>query len=236
MGKVVFPSNYDCFNENQKRQYASLPQKYKNYVSYRGLGYSKNESYRMCGYGGKNVSQGVNTLEKRNPELVDLANTIIQSKVNRDLFIENSNLNQKLDIISKGSQGNEVLAKIEKTDSETAKRIKFYRDIINGKIKSVKIVTRYNSAGEIIDKKVEESNDVQIKITARKELDKILGINQLVNIDELKMGDITINIVDASRKDELQDSRNNPSLDIDKLQNIDGQEVIVEEAEVVKDD
>ena len=50
------------------------------------------------------------------------------------------------------------------------------------------------------------------------------------------MGDITINIVDASRKEELQDSRNNPSLDIDKLQNIDGQEVIVEEAEVVKDD
>ena len=236
MGKVVIPSNYDCFTAEQKAQYARLPQKYKNYVSYRGLGYSKNECYRMCGYGGKNISQGVTTLEKRNPILVELANTIIQSKINRDLFIENSNLNQKLDIIAKGSQGNEVLANIEKTDSETAKRIKFYRDIISGKIKSVKIISRYNKDGELIDKKVEESNDVQIKITARKELDKILGINQLVNIDELKMGDITINIVDASKKEELQDSRNNPSLDIDMLQNVDGKEVVVEEAQVVQDD
>jgi hypothetical protein len=64
---------------------------------------------------------------------------------------------------------------------------------------------------------------------ARKELDKILGLNQMPDLSKLQMGDITINIVDASKKEELADSRNTVELDPNDVQVIDGETVIVEQ-------
>ena len=62
--------------------------------------------------------------------------------------------------------------------------------------------------GEIIEVTVEESCDVETKIKARKELDRILGITTLPDLGSLQMGDITINIVDASKTEEVEDERN----------------------------
>ena len=70
---------------------------------------------------------------------------------------------------------------------------------------------------------------------ARKELDRILGLNQLPDLDKLQVGDITINIVDASKKEELADSRNNVVLNVNDVEEIDGQKVIVEQEKVERE-
>jgi hypothetical protein len=76
---------------------------------------------------------------------------------------------------------------------------------------------------------VEEVSDVDVKMRARKELDRILGLNQLPDLDKLQVGDITINIVDASKRDELEDNRNSIELDPNDVQVINGEQVIVEQ-------
>ena len=73
-----------------------------------------------------------------------------------------------------------------------------------------------NADGNVVSRKVEEISDVSAKMNARKELDRILGVNKVIDLGSLSYGDITVNIVNASKADELEDSRNNPTLVMEK--------------------
>ena len=116
-----------------------------------------------------------------------------------------------------------LLQTIDGADGETARRIQFYRDILNGKIKSYKKTTTKDENGKIKSVKIEEVDDVDVRIKARKELDRILGLNMLPNIDNLQIGGITVNIVDASKKEELEDERNKVVLETKDFVVEDGQ-------------
>ena len=61
--------------------------------------------------------------------------------------------------------------------------------------------------------KFEYLDDIETRIKARKELDRILGLNEIVDVASLQMGDITINIVDASKRDALEDKSNHVELE-----------------------
>ena len=137
-------------------------------------------------------------------------------------------MNTQIDALAKQEGVEKALEAIEGADGETAKRIQFYRDIVNGKIKTVRVTKRYNSLGSLVDKKVVEADDVDVRMRARKELDNILGLTTIPDLSRFQMGDITIHIVDASKKDELADSRNKVDIS-DSLDTIDGETVIVEE-------
>ena len=52
---------------------------------------------------------------------------------------------------------------------------------------------------------------------------------------KLKVGDITINIVDASKKEELADERNKVYLDPENVEVIDGEKVVVEKEQEQKE-
>ena len=52
----------------------------------------------------------------------------------------------------------------------------------------------------------------------------------------MQIGGITVNIVDASKQEELEDSRNTVKLDPEDVQVIDGEPVLVEEEKKVVDD
>ena len=92
----------------------------------------------------------------------------------------------------------------------------------------MRVTKRYNSLGSLVDKKVVEADDVDVRMRARKELDNILGLTTIPDLSRFQMGDITIHIVDASKKDELADSRNKVDIS-DSLDTIYGETVIVEE-------
>lgn len=230
MGKVgLKPKKYACFTKEQQEAYEKLAIRQRKYVDFRGQGYSKTIAYKMAGFDGKVAGQAAYLMEKRNAIIAELADCIINQKKVRDLSVQDSAINQQIDALAMQDGAEKMLEVIEGADGETARRIQFYRDVMNGKIKTVRKTTRYNAMGEKIETKVEEVSDVDTKMKARKELDRILGLNQLPDLDKLQVGDITINIVDASKQDELADSRNVVDLDPDDMQVIDGEKVLVKE-------
>lgn len=236
MGKVgLKPKKYACFTKEQQTAYEKLATRQRKYVDFRGQGYSKTVAYKMAGFDGKVASQAAYILERRNKNVAELIECILSQKKVRELSEDESSLNQQIDALALQDGAEKMLEVIDNADPETMKRIQFYRDVMNGKIKTVRRTTRYNAAGAKIETKVEEVSDVETKMKARKELDRILGLNQLPDLDKLQVGDITINIVDASKKEELADSRNNVVLNVNDVEEIDGQKVIVEQEKVERE-
>lgn len=199
-----------CLTPEQNDYYNSLNHNQRRYVEFRAQGYKKAEAYRMAGYDGRNPSQGAVNFEARNPKAAEIIR--IMSAVRRTkAVLENTStesLNATIDALAIQKDAENAIAKLENMDQETARRIKFFRDIISGKIKSYRKTVTKNATGAITKIVEEEINDVDTRIKARKELDKILGLNEIIDIDKLSFGDITVNIVDASKKDAVSDSRN----------------------------
>lgn len=227
---------YACFTKEQQQQYERLTQRQRLYVDFRGKGNPKKDAYIMAGFNAKVAAQAAYILEKRNTVLADLIACIQNQAKVRELSKEDSDLNTQIDALAKQEGVEKALEAIEGADGETAKRIQFYRDIINGKIKTVRVTKRYNAMGGLIEKKVVEADDVDTRMKARRELDNILGLTTIPDLSTLQMGDITIHIVDASKKEELADSRNTVDIS-DKIDTIDGETVIVadEKEEVVEE-
>lgn len=226
------PKRFACFTKEQQEAYDKLPVRQRKYVEFRGQGYSKTQSYKMAGFDGKVATQAAYILERRNTVLPELISCIQGQKKVRELSQQDSALNQQIDALAMQDGAEKMMEVIEGADGETAKRIKFYRDVMNGKVKTVRKTMKYNGLGVLVETKVEEVSDVDVKMRARKELDRILGLNQLPDLGKLQVGDITINIVDASKREELADSRNSVELDPNDVQVVDGQEVIVEEEKI----
>lgn len=220
---------YRVFTEEQQKAYASLNAMQRKYVDMRGKGNNKAESYRMAGYSSKNAGIAAYLLEKQNANIRELIEVLQTDNKARQLTQEESDLNKQIDALATQEGAEKILETVENGDPETMKRIQFYRDVMQGKIKTVRKTVKKNATGAIVEVKVEEISDVETKMKARKELDKILGLNTLPDLGSLQMGDITINIVDASKREELEDSRNNVVLDIDKEEELDGEKVVVVE-------
>ena len=233
MGKVgLKPKKYACFTPQEQEAYEKLNKQQRKYVDFRGQGYNKAQSYQMAGYGSKFPSQSANMLERDNKIITDLVAKLQTDKKARELTEEESNLNRQIDALAQQEYAEKTLEVIDGADGETARRIQFYRDIMNGKIKTVRKTIKKNAMGAVIETKIEEVSDIDTRIKARKELDKILGLNMLPDIDKLQIGGITVNIVDASKKEELEDSRNKVVLDVDAVEVVDGEKaVVVEEKE-----
>lgn len=229
MGKVgLKPRKYACFTKEQQEAYEKLNLRQRLYVDFRGEGNSKTNSYKMAGFSGKVAGQAAYLLEARNAVIAELVECIQGQKKVRELTTEDSALNQQIDALAMQEGAEKMMEVIEGADGETARRIKFYRDVMNGKVKTVRKTMKYNAMGTLIETKVEEVSDVDVKMRARKELDRILGLNQMPDLSKLQVGEITINIVDASKKEELADSRNIIELNPDDVQVIGGEQVIVE--------
>lgn len=223
------PKKYACFTVEQQEYFNKLPKRQRAYVEFRGQGYKKTEAYRMAGYDGKTAGQAAYMLEQRNPAMVDCIETLQNAKKAKDLLTSESKISQQIDALAMQQKAEDVLAKIDGMDGEQARRIKFYRDIVEGKIKTVRKTKKLNAMGVCVETKIEEVSDIEGRMKARRELDRLLGLQEIVDLGNLQVGDITINIVDASRKEELADERNIVNLDMDKVEVIDGEEIVVAE-------
>ena len=208
---------YDIFTPEQQKAYNGLSTEKQKYIDYRAQGYNKKTAYELAGFRGKNTAQASNVFERRNPEMCALLDVILNNQ-QYELFNsgEENKIDETINALAKQQDVENVLSTIDGSSGEKAKQIKFYRDIINGKIKTKKTTTQYDADGNIVSRKVEEISDVTAKMNARKELDRILGVNKVIDLGSLSYGDITVNIVNASKADELEDSRNNPTLVMEK--------------------
>lgn len=223
----------ECWTSAQNAVYNSLTPKQQNYVDLRCQGFGKADSYKRAGFLSKDPCHDARVLEKRHnlQDLIDSGTGQYKLQALRD---PNSDFNMRLNQKALTEKIENEMAKIEGADGETARRIIFFRDIVDGRIKTVKKTTTLDSEGRITSVKIEENSDVAVRMQARKELDRILGLNSFVAIDKLQVKDITINIVDASKKEEVADSRNQIVLDEKNIEVINGEEVIVTESSTEK--
>lgn len=199
---------YAVFTDEEQKAYEGLNVKQRRYVDFRGQGYPKGQSYSMAGYVTPNPNQACAMLEKTKPVVNVLIKRLLDNKKARELTQTDSALNRQIDALAQQDGVEKMLKTIEGADGETAKRIQFYRDIVNGKVKSVKKTTRKDADGNVIETRIEETLAIDDRMKARHELDRILGLNAIANLDNFQVGDITVNIVDASKKDAVTDKRN----------------------------
>ena len=223
---VAKPRRYACFTPEQQDYYDSLTWRIRRYVDYRGQGNSKAAAYRLAGFETKYPAQASQQLEKAHDGVPDLIEAIAGQRKVRQLGEEDSNINKQIDALAIKGSADKLQAVVDSGDTETAERIQFYRDIINGKIKTIRKTKKYDANKIFLGMTIEEVSDINVKVQARKELDKILGLNQLPDFGQITSGNFTFNFVDASNKEELDDSRNKIVLDPKDVEILDGEPVI----------
>ena len=226
MGEKIGIKVYSCLTQDEQKYYENMPYKKRKYLDFRVQGYDRAAAYTMAGFTGGNPSQCGYNMEHRDKGLAEIIGIIKRDNVVNTLTEGDNQLSAQIDALAKQKKAENVIDIIQNADGETAERIKFFRDIACGKVKSKKVVKEFDGKNKLIKVKVEEIEDVALRIQARKELDRVLGLNQIVDIGKIDMGDITINIVDASNKNALADSRNKVDIPLDK------EEVIIEGEEV----
>ena len=229
------PRRISCYTEEQQKLYDGLTPKQRAYIDYRSKGFSKTDSYRRAGYiDSKNSGQNAWIMESRTyPFMKELIEVRQQIKKANEVLDPESQISKNIDAIIKADEAKQVLSVVENADAEELKEIKFFRDIAEGKIKTVKKTKYLNAAGVVIKQKVEEISDIESRIKARKHLTMLLGLNKVVDVGNIQTGNITINIVDASKKDEakIQEAQKIYTDFVDKTEEIDGETVIVDNQE-----
>ena len=233
------PKKVSCYTPEQQEYYDKLPPRQRAYVEFRSQGYGKTDSYIKAGYTkSKNSGQNAWILENKDPRLADLIETRLKVKQAKDILNADSEIGKQIDALAEVKTAENALEVLEQADGETMKQIKFFRDIVSGKIKTVKTTKMFNKHNELVSTKVEEISDIETRMKARKDLDRLLGIGKLVDIGKIEAGSITINFVDASKADEANNEKNKIYMDLsEKTETIGDEVVIVEEetTEIVKE-
>ena len=244
MAKPVKGKRFACLTPDEQFSYDCLTYRQKLYVEYVSTGRNKNEAYILAGFKPKDKvmsSKCACTLEKKHPEIVHLIEVLKASTLPKRLDDTESKDFKDLKALAQVDYPESQLKRFSNQyeecvlddghidlDSETARRIIFLRQIVDGTIKSYKKIRRYNGKHELIEERIEETCDVSVRLAARKELDKVLGINSVYEVGNVSVGEVTINIVDASRKEPKDEKY---QFDPSKLQQIDGEMCYVEEDE-----
>lgn len=224
---------YDKLDNELRKAYESLPERQRRYVDYRVAGFGKKDAYIKAGYkAGKNSAQAAYILERNIPQISQVIEAMAALKFVSDLDKAKGEPMEVIDAKASVAvaQSKALMERIMKMEPEEAERLQFYMDVMSGKIKTRKKIKNISEAG-IVSYRIEEIEDVKIKFEARKEIDKILGLNRLLDIGKITAGSVTINIVDASKKD-LEDEER-PNHDIFKRTQ---EEVIIIDDNVKKHD
>ena len=195
---------YECLTPEQQLFYEKMTAKQKAYIDQRARGLNRAQAATIAGYGAKNARQAGYLIEKNSAGVREILGILLKDQKAKEIEYVNSNMGKKITALAKQKKNDRTLEVIENADPETAKRIKFYQDRIDGRIKSMRETTKFTAAGAMAYKTVEYETSIEARMRARKELDAILGLNAVVELGNVKMGDITINIVDASKKEKAK--------------------------------
>ena len=196
--------------EDLLAKFNKMNQTAKQYTVNRILGFSKNDSLRNAGSNAtsnSSLSSTVQNLEERNPQIEEIVNWGVEHSLEAQINNDNSAFAKSLE----GKQAEAELAQLNHATSvmspNMAESVEFYRKVAKGEIKTRKITERYDNEGKLIERKKETIEDVDAKMRAREKLDRLLGINAIQNLGQVQVGSISINIVDASKKEETEAER-----------------------------
>lgn len=211
---------YGCFTEEQQDYYNNkLSDKEQLYVDFRGQGYTKSESVKNAGYRSSRPSQVANTIEKKKPMITQLAILIVREKMKQGILEQKKTIDEQTMAKMIATEGDRAIEVLGDSPDEKAKRINFYKTIADGSLKTKKVVQEVDPiTGVVIKKRVEEVDDISVRMKAREKLDEILGLKNFNILEKLKVNDITINFVDAGKPEEIQDQRNKVDMNVNEIE------------------
>lgn len=234
---------YAALTKEQQAEFDSWQPRQQRYALYRAQGIPKAEAYMRAGYAQTDrAGQNGNILETRTkPMMREIIAALQGLRQKYDVLVEHSEISKEVDKkttekLEKELQG--MLYKVPENSPvfenkfdvgditvEQARNIQFFRRIANGEYKNVKIVTKYDKDGNKLGTTVEESSDLDTRIKAQKEVMRMVGINDVVELGKVEAQNINIMIVDASKKNDEQEK-----LDIKgDIKEVDGKIEIVKE-------
>lgn len=212
---------YACFTEEQQKLFDNMTVMQQKYIIFRAQGQTRTEAYTLAGYKpSKFTAQSANAMERyKVPRMIELIEAMsgvgqraslmnpasdASKKIDKRVEKLEKELPPEMDALIPRAKGDEVVPmrpmEVDRISDETAKNIHFYRQIAEGKIKTVRKVTTYDKDGHVTGSRVEETSDIDTRIKAQKELARILGLKEVVELGRATAGNINIMIVDASRK------------------------------------
>ena len=212
------PRQYACFTVEQQKAYNQFNYRVRKYIDYMGEGHKKAAAYRLAGFDTKYPCQAATILEGKNPIIRELIQAIYGQYQIRNLTNEESNINKNLNALAMKNTANKLQELIDEGDKQKADQLKFYMEIAEGKRKTVRKTKKYNADKILTGIVVEEISDIKEQMQARREVDRILGLNQIVDLGQVTSGNFTFNFVDASNKEEKADSRNEVVLTKDEVE------------------
>lgn len=193
----------------------------KQYTANRILGFNKVDSIRNAGSNakdGSSLSSTAKSLEDRNPAIEEIVAYAMEHNFESQLLNEKSKFNQTIEQKQQEALVTQATSAASVMSPTMAESVAFYRKVANGSVKSYKTTEKYDASGKLIERKKEIIDDAETRMRAREKLDRLLGVNAMQNLGQVQVGSISINIVDASKKDE------------------DEKEVDFQEEAIVKDD
>ena len=212
---------YICFTTEMQEDFDRLPEKHQRFVQfYANGGFSKKAAYVAAGYtDSKNAKKSAYDLAKNIARFDEFVAALRGQKNVTDAYDPESDVSKQIDemaefdllpapIVPAEIVGTGAKLDLAAISAEQAKRIQFFRDIASGKTKTVKKTKTFDREGKCTGSKVEEITDVATQMRARFELDKALGMNEMLKVGEVKAGSITIKIVDCANHEALDDPRN----------------------------
>lgn len=214
-----------CLNRAQQKRFDGYNVMQKKYVLFRAQGYDKANAYKMTGYNSPrgNWAQCAYRLEKR----INCAEIIEALKAPQriaQLKEEGSEINKQIDEKAKEIPP-ELLANyntvpmdsdvVDKSDIQPenisvdqARNLQFYRNIVDGRIKSVKITKTYDKDGHLVGRKEESTITLADRMNAQKEVMRITGQSEILELGSVQATpNINIMIVDASRRNEIPEEK-----------------------------
>lgn len=213
---------YICFTIEQQEAFDRLGEKAQRFVMFvANGGFSKRAAYVAAGYKDTpNAKKGAYMLEKRIPMFQEFVAALRGQNNKMQAYDPDSAVSKQIDEIAKGGFEEPPIVPAEvigtgnglnlvEMSAENARRAQFYRDIVTGKAKTRKVTKTYDKDRQLTGYKIEETTDVAAQMRARLELDKVLGVSEMLQVGQVKAGSITIKIVDCANHEALEDPRNN---------------------------
>ena len=176
----------------------------KQYTVNRILGFSKVDSIRAAGSNAKeghSLSGTAQSLEERNPQIQEIVDYAQQNNLEAQLMNDKSAFAKTIEEKKNELQMQQLNQATSVMSPNMAESVDFYRKVVSGNIKSKKTTVTYDAHGKELGRKTEFIEDVGSKMQAREKLDRLLGINAIQNLGQVQVGSISINIVDASKKE-----------------------------------
>jgi len=243
-------TRFSCLTKEQQNIFNSWNLKQRKYAVFRSQGYDKANSYRMAGYNcSKQAGQNGYKLEHQGcPRMTEIIEAMSGQRRRFDTLIEGTEISKKIDKKADEELKPEDIAflttvpedallveneplEVDRLSPEQCRNIQFFRSIANGSIKNITVTRTYDAQGKLTGKKVVEESNVETRIKAQKEVMRMVGLNDVIELGKVEANNINIMIVDASKREELNDSRNKVDIPLDNVKEIDGEIAIVKEVE-----